>query len=68
MKKTMIIKGMMCEHCQKHVTDALNSISDVNAIVNHKDGTAIVESESDVSDDVLTKVVVDAGYEVVEIS
>lgn len=68
MKKTMIIKGMMCEHCQKHVTDALNSISGVNAIVNHKDGTAIVESESDVSDDVLTKVVVDAGYEVVEIS
>lgn len=68
MKKTIVIKGMMCPHCQKHVTDALTAISGVTAIVSHEEGTAIVESPNDLSDEILTKAVTDAGYEVIEIS
>ena len=65
MTKTMVIKGMMCAHCQAHVEKALNGIPGVTATVNLEAGTATVQG--DVSDEVLTKAVTDAGYEVVEI-
>ncbi|MBR5932754.1 MAG: heavy metal translocating P-type ATPase [Treponema sp.] len=68
MKKTIQIKGMMCQHCQKHVTDALCAIEGVKADVDFKAGTAVVEYSGDISDDVFKKAVVDAGYEFVEIS
>ncbi len=65
MTKTMVIKGMMCAHCQAHVEKALNALPGVTATVNLEAGTAAVQG--DVSDEVLTKAVTDAGYEVVEI-
>ena len=65
MEKTMVIKGMMCAHCSGRVEKALNSLPGVTATVNLEAGTATVQGES--PDDVLTKAVVDAGYEVVEI-
>ena len=65
MTKTMVIKGMMCAHCQAHVEKALNALPGVTATVNLEAGTATVQG--DVSDEVLTKAVTDAGYEVVEI-
>lgn len=67
MKKTLKIKGMMCEHCQKHVQDALNKIEGVSAAVDFKSGAAEVEMTGDVSDDILKNAVTEAGYEVVEI-
>lgn len=67
MKKTIQIKGMMCQHCQKHVTDALCAIEGVKADVDFKAGTAVVEYSGDISDDVFKKAVVDAGYEFVSI-
>ncbi len=65
MEKTIVIKGMMCAHCSGRVEKALNSLPGVTATVNLEAGTATVQGES--PDDVLTKAVVDAGYEVVEI-
>lgn len=67
MKKTIQIKGMMCPHCQKHVTDALCAINGVKADVDYQAGTAVVEFEGDVSDGVFKKAVTDAGYEFVSI-
>lgn len=68
MKKTISVKGMMCEHCEKHVKDALEKIAGVKASADHKTGKVSVEMENDVSDDELTKAVTSEGYEVVEIS
>ena len=65
MTKTMVIKGMMCAHCQAHVEKALNALPGVTATVNLEAGTAAVQG--DVTDEALTKAVTDAGYEVVEI-
>ena len=64
MKKTMTIKGMMCAHCVAHVEKALTALG-VTAQVDLTSGTAVVTG--DVSDEVLTKAVTDAGYEVVSI-
>lgn len=66
---TMKIEGMMCAHCQAAVTKALNAVEGVTKTdVNLEDKAAYVETSGDVSGEVLKKAVVDAGYEVTEIT
>lgn len=68
MKKTIKINGMMCSHCTGRVTEVLNAIDGVSAEVSlDNGGQAVVTLSKDVSDDVMKKAVVDAGYEVVGI-
>lgn len=62
MAKTMKIEGMMCAHCSGRVEKALNDLPGVTATVDLEAGTAAVQG--DVSDEVLTKAVTDAGYQV----
>ena len=64
MKKVIHVKGMMCAHCKAHVEKALNAIDGVTAVVNLEAGLANAELSHEVSNDVLTQAVVDAGYEV----
>lgn len=64
MKKTIAIEGMMCEHCVKHVTDALNKLDGVEAEVSLDDKNACVELKKDISDEELKQAVEDAGYQV----
>lgn len=65
MTKTIKIKGMMCSHCIGHVSDALNAINGVSANVSlDNGGQAVVTLAENISDDTLTKAIVDAGYEV----
>ncbi|MDO5149513.1 MAG: heavy metal translocating P-type ATPase [Oscillospiraceae bacterium] len=64
-EKTLIIKGMMCEHCENHVKKALETIDGVkNAEVSCETGTAVVSLEKEISDKVLKKTVADQGYRV----
>ena len=65
---TVSIEGMMCMHCQKHVTEALNAIDGVSAEVSLESKNAVVTTDREVSDEVLRKAVTDAGYEVTGIS
>ena len=68
MKKTMIIEGMMCEHCEATVRKALEKIEGVEkAEVSHVEGTAIVTLNREVADEVLKQAVEDRDYEVKEI-
>lgn len=68
MEKTMEIKGMMCGHCEATVKKALEELTQVDeAIVSHEKGTAVVNLNANISDDVLKKVVEDKDYEVVSI-
>lgn len=65
MKKVLDIEGMMCQHCVVHVNKALSGIEGVEAVeVSLENKNATVTLAAEVSDDVLTKAVVDAGYEV----
>lgn len=72
MKKTIYVEGMMCAHCVKRVTDALSAVEGVKkadvALNKKKLGTAVVELEKEVPDEVLAKAVTDAGYTVKEIA
>lgn len=64
---TLTIEGMMCIHCQKHVTDALNAMEGVSAEVNLEEKKAYVKADREIGDDVFKKAIADAGYEVTEI-
>lgn len=68
MKKKIIIEGMSCGHCVKHVEGALGEISGViKADVNLEGKYAAVELEREVPDSVLKNAVEEAGYDVVAI-
>ncbi len=65
MEKNMTIEGMMCPHCEAAVKKALEAIDGVvSAEPSHEAGMAKVSLSAEVSDEVLTKAVTDAGYEV----
>ncbi len=69
MEKTMEIKGMMCGHCEAAVKKALEALPEVKeAAVSHEKGSAVVQLQAEVADDVLRKAVEELDYEVVTIA
>ena len=68
MTKTMIIEGMMCMHCTGRVEKALAALDGVDAVEMSLEGkSATLTLSKDVSDQVLTDTVTEAGYEVVSV-
>ena len=66
MKTTLKIEGMMCQHCQKHVQEALSAMNGVTAVsVDLDGGKADVEATRDISTEEFAKVIADAGYKLV---
>ncbi len=64
MKKIIHVEGMMCMHCAKHVTDALEKVEGVKkAQVDLEKKTAVVTLKEDVADEALLTAVREAGYE-----
>ena len=60
------IEGMSCQHCQRRVKQALESISGVqSAEVSLEQKTATVSHDENTAKQQLIEAVEDAGYEVV---
>lgn len=66
MKKEILIEGMMCGNCKKHVEEVLKKISGTTVTVLLDENKAIVETSA--SDEVLTGAIENAGYKVVGIT
>lgn len=67
MTKVMTIEGMMCGHCTGRVQKALEAVEGVKTVtMSLENKTATLELAGEVSDDVLTAAVNEAGYEVKE--
>lgn len=65
MKKIMTVEGMMCDHCKKHVHDALAAVEGVHTVsIDLQNKEAVIECTEQVSDDQLREVVTAADYEV----
>ncbi len=65
MEKTMHIEGMMCQHCERRVKNALEALEQVDeAVVSHEAGTAILKLNAPIGDELLTKAVTEQYYEV----
>lgn len=66
MKTTLKIEGMMCQHCQKHVQEALSAMNGVTAVsVDLDGGKADVEASRDIPTEEFAKVIADAGYKLI---
>ncbi len=64
MEKTLKVEGMMCQHCVKHVTEALSGVEGVQGVeVSLEAGTATVTCADSVADDDLLAAVRAADYE-----
>jgi heavy metal translocating P-type ATPase len=68
MKKTIKIEGMMCQHCRGAVEKALNAMDGVTAEVSLEDKAAYADITGDVTDAMLKQTIVEAGYEVTDIT
>ncbi len=68
MTRTIYIVGMMCPHCEARVKKYLEAADGViSAEVSHEKGTAVVVTNGSVSDEALTKIVVDLDYKVTSV-
>ncbi|HZJ86046.1 MAG TPA: cation transporter [Erysipelotrichaceae bacterium] len=65
MEKIVKIEGMTCGHCSGRVDKALNALHGVSATVDLENNQAVVSG--DVSDEVITSTITEAGYKVVSI-
>lgn len=67
MKKVLSVEGMMCPRCQAHVEKALSAVEGVESVeVSLEEKSATVTLKADVSNEVLTQAVTDAGYDVID--
>lgn len=65
MTKTINIEGMACGHCTARVEKVLSELAGVTEVtVSLENKNAVVTVEDSVTDELLTKTVTDAGYEV----
>ena len=64
MKKTVLIDGMMCQHCEARVKKALEEIDGVDlAETSHEKNVAVLTLSKDVSEQLIRDTVERAGYE-----
>ena len=62
-EKTLKIDGMMCEHCEKAVTEALSAVDGVEAVTaDAKAGTAVIRQQPGTDEEALKAAVAKAGY------
>ena len=67
--RILTIEGMMCEHCEKTVKNALENIDGVkSAVVSHEKNQAIVHLSKEIPDDILASAVEAKDYHVVSIA
>lgn len=66
MTKKLLIEGMSCGHCVKHVEEALKELTEVKSVKVDLEGkNAVVELNQDVSDDKFKETITEVGYELV---
>ena len=68
MTKKLSIEGMTCDHCVKHVEEALYELKGViSAKGNLEDKNAVVELGQEIADNIFREAIKEVGYELVDI-
>lgn len=68
MKKKILVEGMKCENCAKHVSDALNSVDGITSTdVKLTDKYVIVDTDIEISDETIQLAVNNEKYNVIQI-
>jgi copper chaperone CopZ len=59
----LIVTGMTCDHCVRHVTDAISKVAGVHSVnVKLSEGIAVIESDTSLDLQSVKDAVVAAGY------
>jgi copper chaperone CopZ len=59
----LAVSGMTCDHCVRHVTEAISKVAGVNSVnVKLAEGIAVIESDSAFNLEAVKEAVVAAGY------
>ena len=58
----MGVDGMICQNCQRHVENALNTLPDTLAEVNLSAQNVTIWTKADADEEALRKAIRDAGY------
>ena len=59
----LTVSGMTCDHCVRHVTDAISKVAGVHSVnVKLSDGIAVIESDTSLDLQSVKDAVVAAGY------
>lgn len=59
---------MMCQHCVRHATEALEKIDGVSDVkVSLENKNAVIHVNQNVTDEQITNAIVEAGYEIISI-
>lgn len=68
MRKKILVEGMKCENCAKHVKEALINIEDINSVdVNLPDKYVVLDAKVDVSDEAIKHAINTEKYNVIGI-
>ena len=58
------VEGMMCPHCERHVTQALSALPGVtNVKADHKTATVTISSSAPLDTGLLESTITQAGYD-----
>jgi copper chaperone CopZ len=59
----LTVSGMTCDHCVRHVTDAISNVAGVHSVnVKLTEGIAIIESDLSLDLQSVKEAVIAAGY------
>ncbi|HAG44645.1 MAG TPA: heavy metal transport/detoxification protein [Clostridium sp.] len=68
MKKKILVEGMKCENCAKHVKEALTNVEGVtNVDINLSDKYVLLDTAADVSDEAIKNAINTEKYNVIGI-
>lgn len=64
---TLKVEGMMCQHCERHVKEALEKIEGVKeALASHEKKEVLVRTDRDIPKQAFAAAIKEAGYEMLE--
>ena len=59
----LTVTGMTCDHCVRHVTDAISKVAGVHSVnVKLTEGIAVIESDASLDLQSVKEAVIAAGY------
>lgn len=63
MIKILKVEGMSCKHCAMHVKEALLAVNDItDASVDLNKGQVVIKAKAEISNEILTDAIAQAGY------
>lgn len=67
MKKTLLVEGMSCGHCEMAVKKAVGALEGVESVVVNLGAKKVEVEGENLKDNLIKDAIEDAGYDVVEI-